>query len=160
MGANPPLIESIEKRAGQRNNECLWGVVPMAKKQIDPVDKHAGERLRMLRNELGVSQTTLANAIGLTFQQVQKYEKGINRMGSSRLQQVANVLKVPVTFFFEDAPGQRKLRGKAPSATYVSEFLATNDGQALIRAFTQIDSATLRRSIVKLVEDIAGTEEA
>ncbi len=69
-----------------------------------PVDKHVGGRVRMRRLMLGMSQSALADAIGVTFQQVQKYEKGTNRMGSSRLQQVANVLQVPVKFFFEDVP--------------------------------------------------------
>jgi transcriptional regulator with XRE-family HTH domain len=127
----------------------------MAKKQPDPVDTHAGARLRMRRNDLGMSQGALANAIGLTFQQVQKYEKGSNRMGSSRLLQVANVLTVPVTFFFEGGPGRRKLSSKAPSPTYVSEFVASEDGSSLIRAFTQIRNAKLRRVIVKMVEGIA-----
>jgi transcriptional regulator with XRE-family HTH domain len=127
----------------------------MAKKQPDPVDKHVGRRVRMRRMMLHMSQEKLADAIGLTFQQVQKYEKGTNRMGSSRLQQVANVLQVPVTFFFEDAPGQPRVDGKAPSPAYVSDFLATSDGLALTRAFTRIKSAKLRRSIVTLVEEIA-----
>jgi transcriptional regulator with XRE-family HTH domain len=127
----------------------------MAKKQPNPVDTYAGARLRMRRNELRMSQGALANAIGLTFQQVQKYEKGSNRMGSSRLLQVANVLKVPVTFFFEGAPGRRILSSKAPSPTYVSEFVASEDGSSLIRAFTQIRNAKLRRVIVKMVEGIA-----
>jgi transcriptional regulator with XRE-family HTH domain len=127
----------------------------MAKKQPNPVDTYAGARLRMRRNELRMSQGALANAIGLTFQQVQKYEKGSNRMGSSRLLQVANVLKVPVTFFFEGAPGRRILSSKAPSPTYVSEFVASQDGPSLIRAFTQIRNAKLRRVIVKMVEGIA-----
>ena len=105
---------------------------------------------------LGMSQEKLGDAIGLTFQQVQKYEKGTNRMGSSRLQQVANVLQVPVTFFFEGAPGQPKIDGKAPSPAYVTEFLATSDGLALTRAFTRIKSAKLRRSIVNIVAEIAG----
>ena len=109
----------------------------------------------MRRMMLHMSQEKLADAIGLTFQQVQKYEKGTNRMGSSRLQQVANVLQVPVTFFFEDAPGQPRVDGKAPSPAYVSDFLATSDGLALTRAFTRIKSAKLRRSIVTLVEEIA-----
>jgi transcriptional regulator with XRE-family HTH domain len=128
----------------------------MSKKQPDPVDKHVGARLRMRRLMLHMSQTKLADAIGLTFQQVQKYEKGVNRMGSSRLQQVANILQVPVTFFFEGAPGQAKGDGKGPSAAYVSEFLATSDGLALIRAFTRIKSVKLRRNIVNVVEEIAG----
>lgn len=121
-----------------------------------PVDKHVGGRVRMRRLMLGLSQEKIANAIGLTFQQVQKYEKGTNRMGSSRLQQVANVLQVPVTFFFEGAPGQPRIDGKAPSPAYVSDFLATSDGLALTKAFMQIKNAKLRRSIVNIVELIAG----
>jgi len=72
----------------------------VAKKVPEPVDRHVGSRVRMRRLMLGMSQTSLADKLGLTFQQVQKYEKGKNRMGSSRLQQIANILQVPVTFFF------------------------------------------------------------
>lgn len=128
----------------------------MAKKSPNPIDKHVGSRVRMRRMMLSMSQEKLGDAIGLTFQQVQKYEKGTNRMGSSRLQQIANVLQVPVTFFFEDAPGQPKLDGKAPSPGYVSDFLATSDGLALTRAFMRLPNAKLRRSIVTLVAEIAG----
>jgi transcriptional regulator with XRE-family HTH domain len=110
----------------------------------------------MRRLMLGMSQTSLADKLGLTFQQVQKYEKGKNRMGSSRLQQIANILQAPVTFFFEDAPGQTKPDGKVPSPAYVSDFLATKDGLTLTKAFMQIKNAKLRRSIVNLVEDVAG----
>ena len=128
----------------------------MAKKHPDPVDIYVGSRVKMRRLMLDMSQEKLADAIDLTFQQVQKYEKGTNRMGASRLQQISNILKVPVTFFFEAVPGQPKLDGKAPSLTYVSEFLSTTDGLALTKAFMQIKDAKLRRSIVNLVEEIAG----
>ena len=128
----------------------------MAKKIPNPIDTHVGSRVRMRRLILSMSQEKLADAIGLTFQQVQKYEKGTNRMGSSRLQQIANVLKVPVTFFFEGTPGQSKQDGKEPSPAYVSNFLATSDGLALTKAFMRIKDAKLRRSIVKTVELIAG----
>lgn len=127
----------------------------MSKKNPNPIDKHVGSRVRMRRLMLGLSQEKLADAIDLTFQQVQKYEKGTNRMGSSRLQQIANVLQVPVTFFFEGAPGQPKLDGKAPSPAYVNEFLSTSDGLALTKAFMQIKDPKLRRSIVNVVEEIA-----
>jgi len=110
----------------------------------------------MRRMMLSMSQEKLGDALDLTFQQVQKYEKGTNRMGSSRLQQIANTLQVPVTFFFEGAPGQSKLDGSAPSPAYVTDFLATSDGLALTKAFMQIKDAKLRRSIVNLVEEIAG----
>lgn len=127
----------------------------VTKKIPNPVDRHVGSRVRMRRLMLGISQTKLGEKLGLTFQQVQKYEKGTNRMGSSRLHQTANILKVPVTFFFEDAPGQLTLDGNTPSPTYVSDFLATKDGLTLTKAFTQIKDATLRRVIVDLVGDIA-----
>ena len=128
----------------------------MAKKIPNPIDMYVGSRVRMRRILLGMSQGKLADAIGLTFQQVQKYEKGTNRMGSSRLQQIANVLKVPVTFFFEGSPGRSKLHGKALSPAYVADFLATSDGLALTKAFMRIKNAKLRRNIVNLVEEIAG----
>ncbi len=109
----------------------------------------------MRRRMLNMSQGKLADAIGLTFQQVQKYEKGTNRMGSSRLQQIANVLQVPVTFFFDGAPSQPKISGKAPSPAFVSDYLATADGLALTRAFIRLPTAKLKRSVVALVEQIA-----
>ena len=128
----------------------------MAKRQPDPVDKHVGERLRMRRLTLGMSQEKLGDGLGVTFQQVQKYEKGSNRMGSSRLQQAANILQAPVTFFFEGAPGQNKIDSKAPPLAYVSEFLESSDGPALTRAFMRIKDAKIRRSIATLIAQIAG----
>jgi transcriptional regulator with XRE-family HTH domain len=111
---------------------------------------------------LAMSQEKLGDALGLTFQQVQKYEKGTNRIGASRLQQISGILQVPVAFFFEGAPevaGGRALGFRdAPSPTYVSEFLATTDGLALTKAFMRIPDAKLRRRIVDLVEQIAGEE--
>src|ERR1700678_1752014 len=76
----------------------------MAKKAPNPIDKHVGSRVRMRRMMLGMSQEKLGDALGLTFQQVQKYEKGTNRIGASRLQQISHILQVPVAFFFEGAP--------------------------------------------------------
>jgi transcriptional regulator with XRE-family HTH domain len=129
----------------------------MAKKSPNPVDKHVGGRVRMRRMILGMSQEKLGDALGLTFQQVQKYEKGTNRIGASRLHHIADILKVPVAFFFERAPGQTKVKGDAPSPAYVSDFLTTPDGLALTKAFMQIKNAKLRRSIVILVREIAGS---
>jgi transcriptional regulator with XRE-family HTH domain len=119
------------------------------------VDKHVGSRIRMRRLMLRMTQGKLGDALGLTFQQVQKYEKGTNRVGASRLQHIGQILQVPPEFFFEDAPGQHKAGGKAPPASYVSEFLSTSDGLALVRAFTQLSNTKLRRSVVALVEEIA-----
>jgi len=134
----------------------------MAKKAPNPVDKHVGSRVRMRRMMLSMSQEKLGDALGLTFQQVQKYEKGTNRIGASRLQQISHILQVPVAFFFEGAPDVGTSRGQggrdAPSPTYVADFLATSDGLALTKAFMRITDAKLRRRIVDLVEQIAGDE--
>jgi transcriptional regulator with XRE-family HTH domain len=130
----------------------------VVKKVPKPVDRYVGSRVRMRRLILGMTLTDLAKAIGLTFQQVQKYEKGTNRMGASRLQQMADVLQVPITFFFDGAPDQSELGGKAQSPAFVSEFLATAHGLALVRAFTRLSKGELRRSIVALVKGIAGDD--
>ena len=130
----------------------------MSTKSPNPIDKHVGNRLRMRRIMLGMSQTNLADGLGLTFQQVQKYEKGTNRLSASKLQQCAGILQVPVEFFFEGVPsipGAPKPKGAVPSVDYVSDFLATTAGLALVKAFTQIKDAKLRRCIVDLVEGIA-----
>jgi transcriptional regulator with XRE-family HTH domain len=110
---------------------------------------------------LGMSQEKLGDGLGLTFQQVQKYEAGTNRMGASRLQHIAHILHVPVPFFFEDAPhlpAQPKRNGEAPSPAYFFDSLATTDGRALTKAFMQIKGPSLRRRIVALVEEIAGDD--
>jgi transcriptional regulator with XRE-family HTH domain len=130
----------------------------MAKKAPNPIDKHVGSRVRMRRMMLGMSQEKLGDALGLTFQQVQKYEKGTNRIGASRLQQISQILQVPVAFFFEGAPSIHPLpegMKDAPSPAYVSDFLATSEGLALTKAFTRIKEPKLRRRIVDLVEEIA-----
>ena len=133
----------------------------MTKKTPNPTDKHVGSRVRMRRMMLGMSQEKLGDALGLTFQQVQKYEKGTNRIGASRLQQIAHFLQVPVSFFFEgvpDLPAGAAGTMEAPSPSYVSDFLATSDGLALTKAFMRIKDPKLRRRIVDLVLQIAGEE--
>ena len=135
----------------------------MAKKAPNPIDKHVGSRVRMRRMMLSMSQEKLGDALDLTFQQVQKYEKGTNRIGASRLQQISNILQVPVAFFFEGAPvlhgyGHADGMREAPSPAYVSDFLATSEGLALTKAFMRIKQAKLRRRIVDLVKEIAGED--
>ena len=135
----------------------------MSTKAPNPVDKYVGSRVRMRRIMLGMSQEKLGEALGLTFQQVQKYEKGPNRVGASRIQQIAEILQIPVSFLFEGGPsGTVNADGtiEGPSPSYVSDFLATSEGLALTRAFTRISDAKLRRSIVELVEQIASHESA
>jgi transcriptional regulator with XRE-family HTH domain len=138
--------------------------VAITKKTPNPTDKHVGSRVRMRRMMLGMSQEKLGDALSLTFQQVQKYEKGTNRIGASRLQQIAHFLQVPVSFFFEGAPdlpaGSNGMTTGAPSPSYVSDFLATSDGLALTKAFMRIEDSKLRRRIVDLVLQIAGEDEA
>jgi transcriptional regulator with XRE-family HTH domain len=145
-----PTIRGERKEGGE-----------MAKKAPNPIDKHVGSRVRMRRMMLGMSQEKLGDALGLTFQQVQKYEKGTNRIGASRLQQISVILQVPVAFFFEGAPhvaASHTTGGmeEAPSPAYVSDFLATSDGLSLTKAFMRIHNPKLRRRIVDLVEEIAG----
>jgi transcriptional regulator with XRE-family HTH domain len=132
------------------------------KNGIHPTDKHVGQRVRMRRLMLGMSQTELGNALGLTFQQVQKYEKGSNRISASRLQRSSEILQVPVTFFFEGAPhvpGEDRGQTDAPFPEFMSDYLATSDGLQLTKAFMQIPNAKLRRAVVNLVEQIAGPED-
>src|SRR5271154_5099385 len=132
----------------------------MPRGTLNPTDKHVGSRVRMRRLMLDMSQTDVADALGLTFQQVQKYEKGSNRIGASRLQHISQILQVPVPFFFEGAPAASGVRsatqwtGDAPSPSYVMDFLATTDGLSLVKAFVSIEDPQLRRAIVRLVEEI------
>jgi transcriptional regulator with XRE-family HTH domain len=127
-------------------------------KSPDPTDKYVGSRVRMRRLMLGMSQSALGHALGVTFQQVQKYEKGTNRIGASRLQNIARVLQVPMGFFFEGAPVTNgkghALDGAVP--LYASEFAATSEGIRLTTAFTRIKEPTLRRRILSLVQEVAG----
>ncbi|MFO1150146.1 MAG: helix-turn-helix domain-containing protein [Alsobacter sp.] len=133
------------------------------KKAPNPIDKHVGSRVRMRRVLIGMSQERLGDALGLTFQQVQKYEKGTNRIGASRLQQISRILGMPVEFFFDGAPAgdQEPASGFAEVADtpYVADFLSTNEGVQLNRAFLRIKDAKMRRRVVDLVNAIAGEEE-
>jgi transcriptional regulator with XRE-family HTH domain len=131
------------------------------KKPPNSIDKHVGSRVRMRRLMLGMSQTKLGDALGLTCQQVQKYEKGKNRIGASRLQQMFQILQVPPAFFFEGVPNaHQQPDGDCDPFSYahVSDFLATSDGLALTKAFVQIKEPAIRRSIVLLVKEVAGGE--
>ena len=132
-------------------------------KSPNPVDIHVGRRVRMRRLMLTISQTRLGNALGVTFQQVQKYEKGVKRISASRLQQMSQILQVPIPFFFEGLPTVTKGSKKAPDApfpTYISLFLTTSDGLSLTKAkaFMRIKETALRRAIVHLVEEMADND--
>lgn len=123
-------------------------------KSPDPTDKYVGSRVRMRRLMLKMSQSALGERLGLTFQQIQKYEKGTNRISASRLQQISRILEAPVPFFFEAARAGGAKNPKT-SPDYVSEFLSTADGLALTGAFMRISDPAVRRAIVRLVEVIA-----
>jgi len=127
------------------------------KKKPNPIDVHVGSRIRLRRNMLGLSQEKLGENLGITFQQIQKYEKGTNRVGASRLQAISAILNVPVSFFFEDAPGSSNQAGFAEDneATYVVDFLNSNEGVQLTRAFTKISDPKVRRKIIDLVKWLA-----
>ena len=124
----------------------------MVAHRVHSTDKHVGARLRMRRLMLDMSQGEVANALGLTFQQVQKYEKGANRISASRLQHLCKILDVQVSFFFEGLPEMPEVDGEFAAVTSV---LATTDGLALVTAYTSIRDARVRRAIVALVEQIA-----
>ena len=129
------------------------------KRSPNPVDKHVGNRVRMRRRMIGISQRKLGDAIGVAFQQVQQYESGANCIPVSRLQRISEILEVPAAFFFEGAPnlhGATHGMKEAPSPAYASDFLATAEGLSLTKAFMRIKEPKLRRSIVDLVKKIAG----
>ncbi|MCG7505506.1 helix-turn-helix domain-containing protein [Mesorhizobium retamae] len=132
------------------------------KKKPNPIDIHVGSRIRLRRNMLGMSQEKLGENLGITFQQIQKYEKGTNRVGASRLQAIASILSVPVAFFFEDAPGQEGTsRGgfaEDNAMALAAEFCSTPEGLQLNRAFVKVADPKVRRRIIDLVKSLAGDE--
>ena len=126
----------------------------LRKKSPNPTDQHVGNRVRMRRVMLNLTQTELADELGLSFQQVQKYEKGTNRIGASRLQDIARILRVPAAFFFEAVAELPPSVSKDERLGELTDFMATRDELALAKAFMRIGSIELRRGIVALVEEI------
>jgi transcriptional regulator with XRE-family HTH domain len=142
-------------------------VVQKTKKTPNPIDRYVGSRVRMRRVILGMSQEKLGEALGLTFQQVQKYEKGANRIGASRLQQISRTLDVPPAFFFEGAPPFEDSARAAPAqfglaeepgSGYLADFLSTAEGLHLNMAFARIQDPKVRKRIIDLVTALAGDE--
>lgn len=135
------------------------------KKVPNPIDKHVGSRVRMQRVLIGMSQERLGGALGLTFQQVQKYEKGTNRIGASRLQQIAGILNVPPAFFFDKMPDEHASAHGAPGLAedgngFVTDFLSTPEGLMLNKAFLRIKEARVRKKIIDLVNALADDSAA
>jgi len=125
-------------------------------KKPNAIDVHVGSRIRLQRALKEMSQTTLAEGLGITFQQVQKYEKGTNRVGASRLQAIANILGVPIAWFFEDGPVSAPTLGPgAGSGREITEFLTSIEGLSFNRAFAAIQDGKVRRKVVDLVKTLA-----
>ena len=142
------------------------GAVPEERnaRRANTVDTHVGTRVRLRRMLLGMSQEKLGESLGLTFQQVQKYEKGVNRIGASRLFDLAQVLGVPVQFFYDElGPGEPHAVGgfgERPTDNYVVDFLSSREGLELNKAFVRITDPKVRRSVLDLVRSLAGHEGA
>jgi transcriptional regulator with XRE-family HTH domain len=126
--------------------------MPPHVKAATPVDVYIGEKIRGYRNQQGLSQEALGAMIGVTFQQIQKYEKGVNRLSGSRLQQVADIFKVPIAELFP-----RTMRsGKKKELTSVDRIVATRDGMKLVDSFVTIKNETMRAAVVSLAAQFAG----
>ena len=124
---------------------------PQSGKRPNPTDVYVGSRVRMRRKMLGLSQEKLGEKLGITFQQIQKYEKGTNRVGASRLQAMATALEVPVAYFFPDAVASAGEGMQEEGATFMMDFLSTTEGLELSRAFVRIQDAKIRRKVLELV---------
>src|SRR3954463_12698533 len=129
----------------------------------NPIDVRVGARLRLGRNKPGLSQEKLGEAIGLTFQQVQKYERGANRIGASRLHELSRVLDVPVSFFFDDTdPGRGPAMGgfaERPAETFESDPLRKPETIELVRAYFSIEDAAVRRRLLDLAKALAAKSD-
>ncbi len=129
-------------------------------RRANPIDVHVGARVRLRRMLLGMSQEKLGEHLGLTFQQIQKYEKGINRIGASRLFDLSKVLGVPVQFFYDELPsggtGASAGFGEQPAENYAVEFLGSREGLELNKAFVRVTDSRVRRSIIELIRALAG----
>jgi transcriptional regulator with XRE-family HTH domain len=124
----------------------------------NPIDKHVGSRVRMRRMMLAMSQGKLGDALGITFQQVQKYEKGTNRIGAGRLQEISHILQVPIAFFYESASDGSALNTSEQgtrSQALIDDCISSPEGLKLVQSFTRIESAMVRRRIVALVQEVA-----
>jgi len=127
------------------------------KKQANPIDIHVGSRIRMQRNFVGLSQEKLGERLGITFQQIQKYEKGANRVGASRLQALADILGVQVNFFFEGLRHETEQSGFAEAPRV--EYCSSHEANQLIRAFARIKDSKIRRQILDLAKALSEKNE-
>lgn len=136
------------------NDLCVCGV---PKKQANPVDTQVGNRVRIRRMLIGMSQEKLGDLLGLTFQQVQKYEKGVNRIGAGRLYEIARILGVPIDFFYEGVSGSAEGVAESNGAP-VMEFVSSGEGLQLSLAFMKIRDPKVRKRVLDLVKSLAEEE--
>jgi len=125
----------------------------MSARSPNKTDVYIGKRIKMQRLARGLSQTDVASRLGITFQQIQKYERGVNRVGAGRLQEIANLFSVTPAFFFED--GTRHKPGQSEEASETTELLANKYNLALAQAYNKIRSRNVRRNVLELVEGLA-----
>jgi len=159
MRAYPTSVAARKRnRVGRIPNASQGRAV---KNPLNSVDVYVGARLRMRRAMLGMSQSRLGSILGVTFQQIQKYEKGVNRISASRLKQAASVFDVDVDWFYEGGPADRSIKGFAEGSSRPLDvqFLSTTEGFKLNRAFTRIKDPKVRRKIIDLVESLAPPDE-
>ena len=138
-------------------------LVSVPKKQANPIDAHVGNRMRLRRMLIGLSQERMGEMLGLTFQQVQKYEKGVNRIGAGRLYQIADILSVPVSYFYEGfvGEGDKSRAANDDTATKpVMEFLSSGEGLQLTLAFMRIKDGKVRKRVIDLIKSLAEGVEA
>lgn len=128
-------------------------------KRPNPTDVYVGSRVRMRRKMLGLSQERLGERLGITFQQIQKYEKGTNRVGASRLQAMSQALDVPVAFFFPDSTPAQATGMNEEGSAFMMDFMSTSEGLELSRHFMRVRDAKTRRKIIELVRAIADDVE-
>ena len=136
-------------------------VVIVPKKQANPIDAQVGNRVRIRRMLIGMSQERLGDLLGLTFQQVQKYEKGVNRIGAGRLFEVSRILGVPIDFFYEGVSGETQGAGgfaEPEGAPPVMEFVSSGEGMQLSLAFMRIKDPRVRKRVLDLVKSLAENE--
>ncbi len=149
-----------------KSDKNVAGSAKAVAKKPNPIDIHVGSRVRLRRMLVGMSQEKLGVQMGLTFQQIQKYEKGTNRIGASRLYQISRILGVPVQFFFEEAPMEMNMAAssdggfqESKSEAFIMEFLNSREGLELNRAFVKIADSKQRKRVVDLVRSMADEEE-
>ncbi|MGC9954289.1 MAG: helix-turn-helix transcriptional regulator [Rhizomicrobium sp.] len=130
----------------------------MNTKRANAIDNLVAGRIRAYRQQLGITQANVAEKLGISFQQLQKYEKGVNRIGAGRLFEIAAVLRVPIQALFpESEPTAAQASRRAEELKAISDFLASVDGWRLCRSFLQVDDLRKRKKIIALVQEIAET---